>query len=99
MPSPVDDAPVHHFKNDDSLRAVLEKLGHFALQLGFGLVLGHDLQVVPGSLTLPLQLNQVVRQLLKVHLEDKKQSVKPKDKSRTRVRHAPCFWAVLRDLL
>lgn len=67
--SPVDDASVHHFKNDDSVCAVFEELRHFALQLGFGLMLGHYLQVVPGCLALPLQLNQVVRQLLKVHLE------------------------------
>lgn len=58
--SPVDDASVHHFKNDDPLCAVFEELRHFALLLGFGLVLGHYLQVVPGHLTLPLQLNQIV---------------------------------------
>lgn len=70
--SPVDDASVHHFKNDDPLCAVFEELCHFVLQLGFGLVLGYYLQVVPGCLTLPLQLNQVVRQLLKIHLEENK---------------------------
>lgn len=61
---------MHHFKNDDPLCAVFEELRHFALQMGFGLVLGDYLQVVPGRLALPLQLNQVVRQLFEVHLEE-----------------------------
>lgn len=76
---------MHHFKNDDPLCAVFEELCQFALQLGFGFMLGYDLQVVPGCLALPLQLNQVVRQLLEVHLEEKKNqnmSGKPKQKSR-----------------
>lgn len=73
MLSPVDDASVHHFKNDDPLCAVFEELRHFALQLGFGLVLGYYLQVVPGCLAFPLQLNQVVRELLEIHLEETKE--------------------------
>lgn len=73
--SPVDDASVHHFKNDDPLCAVFKELRQFALHLGFGLVLSHYLQVVPGRLTLPLQLNQVVRQLLEVDLEENKNEV------------------------
>lgn len=31
VPSPVDDASVHHFKNDDPLCAVFKELRYFAL--------------------------------------------------------------------
>lgn len=41
--SPVDNAPVHHFKNNDPLCAVFKELSHFTLQLGFGFVLGYYL--------------------------------------------------------
>lgn len=45
--SPVDDPAVHHFQDDDLLRAVLQEVSHLVLQHGLGLVLGHHLQVVP----------------------------------------------------
>lgn len=59
---------MHHLKDNDPLGAVLQKLGHFVLEQWLGLMFGHHLQIVPGVLALPLQLHQVVRQLLKVHL-------------------------------
>ena len=59
---------MHDLEDDDPLRAVLQEVGHFLLQCWFHLVLGDDLEVVPGCFAPSLHLAQILLQLVKVHL-------------------------------
>lgn len=69
---PVDDSSVYNLQNDDPLCAVFEEIGHFLLQRRLHLVLGYDLEVIPRRFAPPLHLEQVVLELIKVHLKKKK---------------------------
>lgn len=63
---------MYSLQNDDPLCAVFEEIGHFLLQRRLHLVLGYDLEVIPRRFAPPLHLEQVVLELIKVHLKKKK---------------------------
>lgn len=69
---PINNASVHYFQDDDPFSTVLQKFCHFVFQVRFSFVFGHYFKVVPRCFAFSLQLNKVFRQLLKIHLWEKR---------------------------
>ena len=61
---------MNYLQDDDPLGTVFEEVGHLLFERGLHLVLGDDFQMIPGCFAAPFHLNQVLLELIKVHLRD-----------------------------
>ena len=59
---------MYDHQDDYSLCAVFQEVRHLLLQRWLHLVFGDDLQVVPGCFAPSLHLDQIILELVKIHL-------------------------------